>query len=86
MSKPAISMETLKFAGGAVIVGAAAIIMLPGFLGVAMGLWRILVIMIVAGGGCLLIATITHRVLKKRRIERQTTGIESSGEPDQNPT
>lgn len=86
MSKPAINMETLKFAGGAIIVGAAALIMFPGFLSVALGLWRILVIMVVAGGGCLLIANITHRILKRKRLQRSSSTIEPAREPDQNLT
>jgi UPF0716 family protein affecting phage T7 exclusion len=86
MNKPAINMETLKFAGGAIIVGAAALIMFPGFLSVALGLWRILVIMVVAGGGCLLIANITQRILKRKRLQRSTTAIEPAREADQNLT
>ncbi|HEY9871093.1 MAG TPA: hypothetical protein V6D08_18145 [Candidatus Obscuribacterales bacterium] len=35
------SAKTLKFVGGALIVGAAACIILPGLLGYLAGLWRL---------------------------------------------
>jgi UPF0716 family protein affecting phage T7 exclusion len=49
-------METLKLAGGTIIVLAAAAIMFPGFLQVAFSLWRILLIVVIAGGACLALA------------------------------
>ncbi len=62
--KPAIDTEKLKFIGGAIIVAAAALIMFPGFISLAAGFGRLLFIMVVIGGGCLLLAVATRRIMK----------------------
>ena len=43
-----VDAKTLKFAGAALIIGAAAIIILPGLLGYLSGLWRMAIFIAVA--------------------------------------
>jgi UPF0716 family protein affecting phage T7 exclusion len=72
---PATS-EKLKFIGGAIIVLAAAAIMFPGFLTVAMGLWRIFLILVVVGGSSLAIAYATrHFARLKAAAREQNSGL-----------
>lgn len=61
-----INADTLKFIGGAIVVLAAALIMLPGFFSVALGLGRILLVIAIAGGACLLLAYTVHFLKRKR--------------------
>ena len=85
--------EKIKFIGGALVVVAAAFIMFPGFLSVALGLWRILLIVVVAGGACLALAHLTRRIarLKAPDSGEPQTGINQIGQggpvgPDQTTT
>jgi hypothetical protein len=54
MPRPALNPETLKLIGGVLVVGAALVIMLPGFLNLAAGLGRMALIvgipLIICGG------------------------------------
>lgn len=61
--------ETLKFIGGAIIVGAAALIMFPGFLTVAFGLWKIFLILLIAGGAALALAYATVYLKKQKKVK-----------------
>ncbi len=60
-------MEKLKFVGGALIVLAAVAVAFPGFLSLAAGIGRIMFILVVVGGGCLLTAHLTRRIMKLGR-------------------
>jgi hypothetical protein len=68
--RPAFDKETLKYIGGFLIVAAAALIMFPGFLQVALGLSRILLIVVIAGGSCLCLAIATRRIIKLKAGEK----------------
>ena len=57
-------METLKFAGGAIIVLTAAIIMLPGAFTYIAGLWRLFALIAVALGLALGVTLISRRLVK----------------------
>jgi hypothetical protein len=62
-------VETLKLIGGALIVGAAALIMFPGFMQVAFGMWRIFLMIAIAGGAALLIAYVTMFIKRQRKSQ-----------------
>ena len=61
-----VNAQTLKYIGGALIVAAAAVIMLPGFLPVIMGVWKLLVVLVVCGGSALAIAYATMFIKRKK--------------------
>lgn len=67
MKTPSANAEKWKVIGGAVIVLAAAVVMFPGFLSVGIGLSRILLIIVLAGGVCLALAYGTRHLLKLKR-------------------
>jgi hypothetical protein len=73
----------IKFAGGALVVAAAAFIMFPAIIGLAFGLLRIILMIVVAGGACLFIAKAT-RSLQKRKQSDQSAAIASGNTGDQN--
>lgn len=73
MKKPALNMETMKFIGGALIVGAAALIMFPGIMSILMGLSRILILLVVVGGGCLALTLASRRILKLKDNQSELT-------------
>lgn len=77
-------IEKLKFAGGAIIVAAAAFIMFPGFVMFAAGLGRILLVIVIAGGACLALAYATQYLRKQGKenssgIGAATTSASSTG-------
>lgn len=72
-------IETLKFVGGALIVGAAALIMFPGFISLAAGFGKIILMIVIAGGAALALAYATAFVRRQRKsTEQQTNTTESS--------
>jgi UPF0716 family protein affecting phage T7 exclusion len=75
-------IEKLKFIGGALIVGAAALIMLPGFVNLAAGLGRILLIIVLAGSICLALAYGTRFVMRSRKTEQSPVSAPSDTEPN----
>jgi CDP-diglyceride synthetase len=64
-----LNKESLKFIGGAIIVAAAALIMFPGFLQVAFGLWRIFLVLIIAGGAALFLAYATMYIKRQKKVK-----------------
>jgi UPF0716 family protein affecting phage T7 exclusion len=69
MKKSATIKEKLTFIGSAIIVLAAFAIMCPGLLTVAAGLGRILLIVAVAGGGCLALAYGMRSLARAKRSD-----------------
>jgi hypothetical protein len=71
-----LNAETLKFAGGAVIVLAAACIMLPDLLNYIGGLWRLAVMIVVVIGIACLIGNITGRmqIAKRAKMVQENKG------------
>ncbi len=60
-------IETIKFIGGALVVAAAGLIMFPGFLTVATGVGKIILMIVIAGGACLSLAYATHIIRRQRK-------------------
>jgi hypothetical protein len=77
-----LNADTLKFAGGAVIIAAAACIMLPDVLNYIGGLWRLGVMIVVVLVLAWVLANITARIQISRRAklveQSKSAGEESS--------
>jgi hypothetical protein len=77
-----LNIERLKFIGGAIIVAAAALIMFPEIIKVAFGLGRIFMVLLVAGGACLFLATTSHRIKKLKDAQHQVPPITVTRSPE----
>jgi UPF0716 family protein affecting phage T7 exclusion len=79
MTKEA-TLKVLKTGGTVLIIGAAALILLPGLMTYVLGLGRILLIVLIT----LVVATIAGNIifrLKKRTV--QSKGLEATGVPSE---
>jgi UPF0716 family protein affecting phage T7 exclusion len=83
MKLRADQVEKLKFIGGAIIVLAAAAIMFPGFVTVALGLWRIFLVALIAGSVCLALAYATRHLSKVKQASLQK-GTDANSESPAN--
>jgi UPF0716 family protein affecting phage T7 exclusion len=83
MKLRADQVEKLKFIGGAIIVLAAMAIMFPGFVTVALGLWRIFLVALIAGSVCLALAYATRHFSKLKQASLQK-GADSNSESPAN--
>lgn len=77
-------MDTIKFVGGALIVAAAGLIMLPGFISVFQGLGKILLMIVIAGGACLSLAYVTLFIRRARQNGSATPTVAPTS-PEHNP-
>ena len=65
-----VEAKTLKYAGGAVVVAAAALIILPGLVGYISGLWRLALFVAVALLSAWALSVLVARITVARQGKR----------------